>query len=140
MKLSSKYGASIYSAIRRYVARNQGACAVLFINPPEYQDGKGFVAELRRVETSPSFQAVFGNVAWPEQYTPSDPVGKLIPLGGRRMSSPSTLTLEDRNGVRHECIAEGFTQTYQVFVLICPPLRHSPPRRFWSLGLRQADS
>jgi len=34
------------------------------------------------------------------------------------MMSKRTLVLIDRNGDRHECVAESFTQTHQVFVLI----------------------
>ena len=34
------------------------------------------------------------------------------------MSGKRQIALVDRNGLRHECIAESFTQSYQVFVLI----------------------
>jgi hypothetical protein len=35
-----------------------------------------------------------------------------------KSSGKRNLVLVDRNGVRHECIAESFTQRFQVFVLI----------------------
>ena len=41
------------------------------------------------------------------------PRGALNPAG-----KPEWFALVDRNGVRHECVAEAFTNTYQVFVLI----------------------
>ena len=61
---------------------------------------------------------LFGEPRWPEFFTPDDRVGAMVPIGGRRMSSPRSFALEDRNGVSRECAAEAFTQKYQVFVLI----------------------
>lgn len=118
VKLSSKYGASIYSAVRRYVSRNWRACTVIVINPPELIPGDGFRATLRRHCSSTKFIETFGDIDWPEVFTPDHPVGAMIPLNGRKMSGKRTLTLTDRNGDSHECIAEAFTQTYQIFVLI----------------------
>ena len=62
----------------------------------------------------------FGPFEWPEVFTPGVGLGSMIPLGGRKMSGPRSWILVDRNGIRHECIVEAFTQTYQVFLLICP--------------------
>jgi hypothetical protein len=42
----------------------------------------------------------------------------MVPVGHRRMSKARAITLVDRNGVCHECIAEAFKTPYQVFVLI----------------------
>jgi hypothetical protein len=117
LDLSKKYGASAYATIRRYVGTNCRACAVLVIDQPQLTQGEGFVATLRRVVASPSFAAQFGPLSWPEEFTPADEVGAMIPIG-RRMSRPRNLTLVDRNGVRHECVAEAFNTSYQVFVLI----------------------
>jgi len=41
-----------------------------------------------------------------------------IPVGGRRMSRPGTFSLQDRNGVSHEFIGEGFGTPYNVFILL----------------------
>jgi hypothetical protein len=116
--LSKHYGASIYATIRRYVSTSHRACAVLVINPPEPLQGEGFVATLRRVVPSINFKVYFGSLKWPEQFTPSDEIGAMIPVGKRRMSKPRTCSLRDGNGYLHECIAEAFTTTYQVFILI----------------------
>ena len=51
-------------------------------------------------------------------YTPADEIGRLIPLGKRKSSGKRNMALVDRNGVRHECVAESFTQGHQVFVLV----------------------
>lgn len=116
--LSKHYGASIYATIRRYVSTNHRACAVLVINPPEPMHGEGFVATLRRVVPSIKFEVCFGSLKWPEQFTPGDEIGAMIPVGKQRMSKPRTCSLRDNNGNLHECIAEAFTTTYQVFILI----------------------
>jgi hypothetical protein len=118
VRASKKYGASIYASVRQYVCKHHRACCVLVINPPVLVEGHGFVAELRRAVTSPSFDEVFGQLRWPAQFTPSDDVGAMVPINGRKMSRPRDLNLVDANGVRHECVAEAFTQGQQVFVLI----------------------
>jgi hypothetical protein len=40
-------------------------------------------------------------------------------MGKRRASGKRTLELADANGECHECVVEAFTQTKQVFILIC---------------------
>ena len=42
----------------------------------------------------------------------------MIPVGNRKMSKPREITLKDAHGRRHSCVAEAFTQSYQIFVLI----------------------
>lgn len=119
LKLSKKYGASVYSTVRRYVCTNARSCVVIVLEPPEIRNGHGFVAKLRRVVASQSFTEQFGEMTWPEAFTPDDAIGKIVPIG-RRMSRPQSVTLTDSNGVRHDCVAETFDSTHQVFVLICP--------------------
>lgn len=118
VNLSKGYKASIYATIRRYVWTNSRTCAVLVLDTPVFADGCGFIATLRRVITSPGFEQQFGRLNWPAQFTPDDEIGAMVPIGGRRMSSPRGMILADRNGCRHQCVAEAFTQTHQVFVLI----------------------
>lgn len=118
VNLSKKYGASIYSAVRRYVSQNWRACAVLVLNPPEIIEGDGFRASVRRFVASAKFIEIFGNSVWPEYFTPDDHIGAFVPVGNRRMSGKRELTLKDRNGDDHLCLAEAFTQGHQVFVLI----------------------
>jgi hypothetical protein len=118
VRLSKRYGASIYMSIRRYVTENHRACAVLVMELPQFCQGRGFVAELRREVASPEFKRRFGQLAWPTTFDPDDEIGAMIPVGGRKMSRPREITLVDRNNVRHRCLAEAFTQGHQVFVLI----------------------
>lgn len=118
VRLSKKYGASIYATVRRYVSGNHRACAVLVLDPPVLCDGDGFRCNLRRVVASDRYAELFGEGEWPGQFTPSDAIGAMVPVGKRRMSGKRSLGLKDRNGGRHECLAEAFTQQHQVFVLI----------------------
>jgi Zn-dependent peptidase ImmA (M78 family) len=118
VRISKKYGASIYSAVRQYVSKNPKACTVIVLDPPVLQEGNGFRANLRRAISSHSFQEQYGDLQLPEFFTPNDKIGAMVPIGKRRASGKREIVLEDRNGVAHECIAEAFTQGYQVFVLI----------------------
>lgn len=118
VRLSKKFDASIYSATRQYVSKSHRTCAVLVLNMPEFDSNKGFRATLRRSIQSHSFTQAFGTYPWKDVYTPDDEIGAMVPIGGCRASGKREILLRDRNGVRHECIAEAFTQTHQVFVLI----------------------
>lgn len=118
VRLAPKFNASLYASIRQYVSKNQRACAVLILNMPEITAGVGFRATLRRTEKSASFTKVFGHHVWKESFTPDDDIGALVPIGQRKSSRKRQLGLNDANGVLHDCIAEAFTNTRQVFVLI----------------------
>ncbi len=120
LKLSKKYGASVYATVRRYVTTNARACAVIVLDPPELREGDGFRAPVRRIVASPLFTSQFGEFALPEHVTPDDQIGRIVPTGGRKMSRPQTLVFIDRNGMRHECIGEAFAYKYYTFVLIYP--------------------
>lgn len=119
VNLAKKFDASIYASIRQYVSKNQRSCAVLVLNMPEFIDGAGFRASMRRIVVSDNFDEMFDSKCWSAFYTPDDEIGALIPLGTRRASGRKHISLVDRNGCQHECVAEAFTNTYQVFVLIC---------------------
>jgi hypothetical protein len=127
LKLSKQYGASVYSTIRRYVSTHRRNCSVLILDPPEFAAGDGFTCALRRAVQSKSFEFIFGQISWPDPFTPDVELGPLIPLGNRRMSRPIGLRLPDRNGVIHDCVAEAFKHKYQVFILIheVEALRHT---------------
>jgi hypothetical protein len=118
LRLAPKFNASVYASLRQYVSKNHRACAVLILNMPEFDAGVGFRAALRRAEQSTSFTQIFGRRSWRESYTPDDDIGALVPMGKRKSSRKRQLGLTDRNGALHECIAEAFTNTRQVFVLI----------------------
>lgn len=116
--LCKKYGASIYSAVRRYVSGNHRACAVLVLDPPVICAGDGFTCNLRRVIVSDRYSQLIGKVDWPEYFTPADSIGAMVPIGKRRMSGKRSIGVKDKNGDRRECIAEAFTQGHQAFILL----------------------
>lgn len=118
VRLAKSFNASIYASMRQYVSKNHRACAVVVLDMPEIVEGDGFRANLRRPVQSASFTETFGDNLWKAYYTPADDIGRLIPQGKMKSSGKRNLVLVDRNGVRHECIAESFTQRFQVFVLI----------------------
>ncbi|MGO7401083.1 ImmA/IrrE family metallo-endopeptidase [Rhizobium ruizarguesonis] len=118
LTLSKKFGASIYASLREYVRRNERACAVIVLNPAEVCPVLGMRSDLRRLELSPLFQKRFGKLQVPEHIDRMSPLAEFIPLGGRKMSRPGTLTLEDKNGDLVEFVAEGFATPYNSFILI----------------------
>jgi Zn-dependent peptidase ImmA (M78 family) len=118
VRLAPKFDASIYASVRQYVSKSPRVCAVVVLNMPELTPDFGFRATLRRAVQSPSFTTMFGAYSWADSYTPDDQIGSMVPIGGRRASGKRELVLIDSNDARHECIAEAFTQTHQVFVLI----------------------
>jgi hypothetical protein len=83
VRFSKKYGASIYASVRQYVCKHHRACCVIILEPPELRAGDGFAARVRRAVTSPAFDARLGRLRWPEQVTPDDQIGALVPIGGR---------------------------------------------------------
>ena len=118
INLSKKYGASIYASVCEYVGKNPSDCIVLVLNKPQGQFvGCGFRVRLLHTVASPSFQRKFSN-QWPAYFTSGDEIGSMVPLVVQRMSRSRQISLVDRNGTRHECLAEGFTNTYQIFILI----------------------
>ena len=125
IRLAKKFDASLYASIRQYVSKNRRCCVVLVLNPPTPSNGE-FKATLRRVIPSTTFLETIGDRPWSSVYTPAHPLWELVPLGTCRSSGKQPLVLKDRNGLRHECIAESFTQTYQVFILI-HSVRTLPP-------------
>lgn len=120
IELSKKYGASLYSSIRRYVSHSPHERAVFVLNKPKYQQGAGRVCTLRRFVASEGFKKRFRELKLADVFSENDPIGRSIPRVGNKMSRPRTLVLKDANGKRHDCVAEGFTQTHQVFILVCP--------------------
>jgi hypothetical protein len=118
MNLAKKFGASVYASAREFARKNHRACVVYILEPIEFVEGTGARAAVRRIEPSPSFEMRFGR---PQDtvITLDDPLGPILPLG-RKMTRPTTLSIADRNGVDHECVAEGFDTSWNVIILLYP--------------------
>lgn len=121
IRVGKKFGASAYSSIRRYVSESEKVCVVLVLEMPVICTVLGYKCVIRRVITSKTFDTIFGaKRRWPPFITPHDEFGFLVPVG-KRMSRPQALSLVDANGEERECVGEGFTTGFQVFLLIHEP-------------------
>lgn len=118
IKLAKKFGASVYASAREFARTNPRACAVYVLEPLEFVQGDGFRANVRRIECSQKFCEQFGLLT-DTVITPSHALGALVPIG-RKMTRPTTFTLQDQNGDRHECVGEAFDTTYNILILIYP--------------------
>ena len=116
--LAKTFGASIYAAAREFARTNPKACVVFVLEPLENGAGSGSRAPVRRIEPSPAFVARFGHPAV-KAVTPDHLLWPVIPVH-RRMTRPVLLTISDLNGQPHECLAEAFDTTYNIFILLYP--------------------
>jgi hypothetical protein len=119
MRLAKEFGASQYASAREFARTHHRACAVYILELPVYAQVDGFRADVRRIETSASFRQQFG-VPTCTVITSSHFLGRVIPFGKRRMTAPTTFSFTDRNGVKHECVAEAFNTTFNILVLFYP--------------------
>jgi hypothetical protein len=119
MKLASKFGASVYASAREFARTHHRDCLVIVLNPIEYRAGVGMRAPVRRIEASPSFRAKFP-VPEVDHLTLDHPLGKVLPSGRQRVVKPKSLSMRDRNGVAHECVAEAFNTTHNIIILLYP--------------------
>ena len=115
--LSKKFGSSIYASIREFVRTNQRACIVYVLEPIDCEDG-GVRAPVRRIVPSPAFMSQFG-MPTDKVITLDHFLGSALPIG-RKMTRPLEVFITDKNGMQHECIAEAFDTTYNIFILIYP--------------------
>ena len=118
MKLAKKFGASVYASAREFARTNSRACVVYVLEQIEYVDGDGVQAAVRRIEPSPAFAAQFGIPA-DTVITLDHVLGRVLPVG-RKMTRPTTVSIPDLNGTKHECVAEAFDTTHNVIILLYP--------------------
>jgi hypothetical protein len=118
IKLAKNFGASNYASAREFARTHHRACAVYILEPIEFVPGHGARAAVRRIEPSPSFVLQFGKPT-DTVITPDHSLGRILPVG-RKMTRPTTLSMTDRNGTAHECVAEAFDTTHNVIILLYP--------------------
>jgi hypothetical protein len=76
-------------------------------------------------------------IAFVERVTkPGSPDFVPVPIG-RKMTRPTTLSLTDRNGTPHECVAEAFDTTYNVIILLYPVKALGNPTIILPAGFKQ---
>jgi hypothetical protein len=101
-----------------YAHRHHRACVVYVLEPVQYCEKTGARADVRRIESSLSFQQQFG-MPTEQVATLNHSLGRVLPIG-RKMTRPTTISITDRNGHAHECIAEAFDTTFNVLILVYP--------------------
>lgn len=116
--LAKKFGASNYASAREFARTHHRACVVYILEPIEFVQGHGARAVVRRIEPSPSFINQFGKPT-DTVIAPDHCLGRILPVG-RKMTRPTTLSMTDRNGTLHECVAEAFDTTHNVIILLYP--------------------
>lgn len=116
INLARRYGASVYSSIRRYVMTHHHPCAVIVFN--RVKDGGAEALTLRRCIQSDKFTQTFGNLSVKVQQGPDDFFAQHVPRNKFRM--PTSCALNNRNGQQEECLVEAFDSSFQVFFLLYP--------------------
>jgi Zn-dependent peptidase ImmA (M78 family) len=118
IKLAKKFGSSVYASAREFARTNHRACVVYVLEPIEFVEGAGVRALVRRIEPSLSFVAQFGHP--PDTVVTLDHfLGPVLPIG-RKMTRPMSLSIKDKDGIAHECVAEAFDTTHNVLILLYP--------------------
>jgi len=117
MKLASKFGASVYASCREFARTHHRACAVYILEPVTYCEKTGARAVVRRIEASPTYLQQFRR---PDETAISldHSLGRVLPIG--RKMTRTTVSITDRNGKAHECVAEAFDTRFNVLLLIYP--------------------
>ncbi len=116
--LAKKFGASIYASAREFARTHHKACVVYVLDPIVFIPGRRAMAQVRRIEPSPSFRAKFG-CPTDLAIDVSHALGDLLPIG-RKLTKPTQLVFRDKNGGDHECLGEAFDTTHNIIILIYP--------------------
>lgn len=116
-KIHKRYNVSLYAGLREYARTHRHPCIGLAVEKPELCIENGFRAEIRRVETSLSFERQFGKLS-ASHITRNHALGKLVPFG--KVTKPTTFRLVDLNGENHEFIGEALDTTFNILIFACP--------------------
>lgn len=116
--LARRFGASKYATFRRYVTTNPHIACLVVLEHVETKPEGGFTANVRRVITSRSFDALYDGRTLCPNVTESSVLAPVVPLHGRRMIYQTEIELLDRNKERRLCMAEAFNNTHQILILI----------------------
>jgi Zn-dependent peptidase ImmA (M78 family) len=125
MGLAKKYGASIYATVRRYVTTNPTGCCLIVLELPIPTMDGNFIADVRRVITSKTFEQTFGQQFFRGPVTKEHPLGVAVPA--KKMTFNKRIRFPDRNGDHRTCNAEGFNNGHQILILLCD---HGPRTSF----------
>jgi hypothetical protein len=107
-----------YASAREFARSNHRACVIYVLEPLKYVEGAGVSAAVRRIEPSPTFAEEFGRPI-ASVITLDHTLGPVLPIG-RKMTRPISMSITDRNGTRHECVAEAFDTSWNIIILLYP--------------------
>jgi hypothetical protein len=116
-KMQRGFKVSLYAGLREYARTHRHVCIAMAIEKPAVCPINGLSAEIRRIETSLSFEQQFGRPQLPT-ITKTHPLWPLVPFG--RATRPTTIRLTDLNGDHHEFIGEALDTTYNILLFACP--------------------
>ena len=116
-KIHKRYQVSLYAGLREYARTHRHCCIALAIEKPTRCSEHGFRSEIRRVETSLSFENMFGKPTALE-ITKHHALGRLVPFG--KATKPTAVQLTDLNGDVHEFIGEALDTTFNILIFACP--------------------
>ena len=117
MQLSKQFGGSIYASIRRYVASHFSPIGLAVYDKVE-KEAEGFVFRLRRQPiASQSFSKKYTTFSWPNPCTEGNWLWSLL---RKRKLAEEITTIDDADGVLHECEIHLFNNDHQIFVMLIP--------------------
>jgi Zn-dependent peptidase ImmA (M78 family) len=119
--LATKFGASIYSSVRRYATTTSRCCVILVLEPPLLTNGVAIFA-LRRPLPSKSFLLKYGDVAWQADFSRLNFPARALPHYGRsvqKIVKPAKIEITIA-GAKQNFTAEAFNSTQNIFLLLYP--------------------
>ena len=116
-KMQRGFKVSLYAGLREYARTHRHVCIAVAVEAPTLCPQNGWSAEIRRVETSLSFEQQFGRPQLPA-ITKTHPLWPLVPFG--KATRPTVFKLTDLNGNQHEFIGEALNTTYNILIFACP--------------------
>jgi Zn-dependent peptidase ImmA (M78 family) len=121
MSLAQKFGASIYSSVRRFATTTSRCCVILVLEPPLVTAGVAVFA-LRRHLPSKSFMLKYGDVIWQPDFSRLNFPSQALPHIGRSIQKVVKPTKIDITigGEKQRFTAEAFNSTQNVFLLLYP--------------------
>jgi Zn-dependent peptidase ImmA (M78 family) len=127
MELSKQFGGSIYASVRRYVTTHYASIGLAVYDTVE-KGPEGSVFRLRRLPiASQSFPKKYATFSWPN---PCAEGNWLWPLLRKRKLAEEIATIEDSDGVLHECEIHLFNNAHQIFVMMIPGAKIPRIHRF----------
>jgi Zn-dependent peptidase ImmA (M78 family) len=121
MSLAQKFGASIYSSVRRFATTTSRCCVILVLEPPLVTSGVAVFA-LRRPLPSKSFLLKYGDVVWQPDFSRLNFPSRALPHIGKsiqKVVKPAKIDITI-GGEKQSFTAEAFNSTQNVFLLLYP--------------------